>query len=575
MKLPLSVLMYRLTEDYGYGYETVNVDVSMEFEGIKLMDMADNEENDNGYSTNTMTGRDLYLIESEEFEKQYDVFLESERMSSHVFVCLCQNEKSAVCTSCRELSVVFIFAEVKFAYIFNLIQNIMKKFDEWEKSFHLSVLRSNSMQELLDITEGLMTHPLIVFDNSYSILGHTRDMSEVGMLMRIIISNGYASPDDMHNLTEAGVMPDFNSYETIKISSYKLDDESVHQQKLDRDQFYSIAYRFVIAGRTVGYALAFHCLSHPTNGYLYLMNMISEKLSLFFEQQHKNESAAHESYETFLSGILGNPAITERQINEQAGHIQGLHTEGRFILAQLQYNSIDDMSYSFINWSLRNSMPQFMPFIYRNSFYVLKNCKIPQCSANNKMTALSDEFLEENEKPLFFKCFRNINYECGTSSMFFSLKNLRTAAMQCREALSAGRSFLWNSPEIAALRNKGKNLDNTAGLTTSNGRFYKYDDAAFIHILSQLRRIMPPEALESPYFRILNEYDIHHGTDLCNVMAQYIVCGCSVTKTAAATYMHRNTILNKIKKAGSIMGSPLEDFTSQVFFMISYINSIA
>ena len=128
MKLPLSVLMYRLTEDYGYGYETVNVDVSMEFEGIKLMDMADNEENDNGYSTNTRTGRDLYLIESEEFEKQYDVFLESERMSSHVFVCLCQNEKSAVCTSCRELSVVFIFAEVKFAYIFNLIQNIMKKF---------------------------------------------------------------------------------------------------------------------------------------------------------------------------------------------------------------------------------------------------------------------------------------------------------------------------------------------------------------------------------------------------------------------------------------------------------------
>ena len=30
MKLPLSVLMYRLTEDHGCGYETVNADVSME-----------------------------------------------------------------------------------------------------------------------------------------------------------------------------------------------------------------------------------------------------------------------------------------------------------------------------------------------------------------------------------------------------------------------------------------------------------------------------------------------------------------------------------------------------------------
>ena len=44
MKLPLSVLMYRLTEDHGCGYETVNVDVSMEFEGIKRMDMAEDGE---------------------------------------------------------------------------------------------------------------------------------------------------------------------------------------------------------------------------------------------------------------------------------------------------------------------------------------------------------------------------------------------------------------------------------------------------------------------------------------------------------------------------------------------------
>ena len=166
MKLPLSVLMYRLTEDHGYGYETVNVDVSMEFEGIKLMDTADEEDSDDERGDVAGGGRDLYLIEADEFEEQYDTFLSSERLASHVYVCLCRDEKSAVCTSCRELSVVFLFADLKFAYIFNRIQNIMKKFDEWEKSFHLSVLRNNSMQELVDITEGMMTHPLIVLDNN-------------------------------------------------------------------------------------------------------------------------------------------------------------------------------------------------------------------------------------------------------------------------------------------------------------------------------------------------------------------------------------------------------------------------
>lgn len=585
MKLPLSVLMYRLTEDHGYGYETVNVDVSMEFEGIKLMDTADEEDPEDERGDIAAGGRDLYLIEADEFEEQYDIFLSSERLASHVYVCLCRDDKSAVCTSCRELSVVFLFADVKFAYIFNRIQNIMKKFDEWEKSFHLSVLRNNSLQELVDITEGMMTHPLIVLDNNYSLLGHTRDMSEVGPLVRSVIANGYASPDDMRRLVEAGVMPNFDSHETIKISSYRLDAQSVRQRGLDRDTFYSIAYRFVTGGRTVGYALAFHCLSHPTNGYLYLMNMIADKLALFFEQQRKNENTARESYETFLAGILGNPDMTERQMNEQAGHIQGLQTEGRFMLAQLQYDSIDDLSYSFISWSLRNSMPQFMPFVYRNSFYVLKDCAAgtgaeavnaaPGKAGGAAGASISNEFLTEREKPLFFKCFRNIDYECGVSSMFFSLRNLRTAAAQCREALATGRSSLWNSPEMVALRSGSASEMSQAAAAANDGIFYRYDDVAFVHILSQLRRVMPADALESPYFRMLSKYDSEHDTDLCAVMAQYIVCGCSVTRTAAATYMHRNTILNKVKKAAAVTGDPLEDFTAQVLFMMSYVNSIA
>ncbi len=584
MKLPLSVLMYRLTEDHGYGYETVNVDVSMEFEGIKLMDTADEEDSDDERGDVAGGGRDLYLIEADEFEEQYDTFLSSERLASHVYVCLCRNEKSAVCTSCRELSVVFLFADVKFAYIFNRIQNIMKKFDEWEKSFHLSVLRNNSMQELVDITEGMMTHPLIVLDNNYSLLGHTRDMSEVGPLVRSVIANGYASPDDMRRLVESGVMPNFDSHETIKISSYRLDAQAVLQRGLDRDTFYSIAYRFITGGRTVGYALAFHCLSHPTNGYLYLMNMISDKLALYFEQQRKNENTARESYETFLAGILENPDMTERQMNEQAGHIQGLQTEGRFMLAQLQYESIDDLSYSFISWSLRNSMPQFMPFVYRNSFYVLKDCTAgagaeaknaaqEKAGSGAEGAVIPNEFLTEREKPLFFKCFRNIDYECGVSSMFFSLRNLRTAAAQCREALTTGRSSLWNSTEMVVLRSGGAAETPQAG--ANDGIFYRYDDVAFVHILSQLRRVMPADALESPYFRMLSKYDSEHDTDLCAVMAQYIVCGCSVKRTAAATYMHRNTILNKVKKAAAVTGDPLEDFTAQVLFMMSYVNSIA
>jgi sugar diacid utilization regulator len=312
-----------------------------------------------------------------------------------------------------------------------------------------------------------------------------------------------------------------------------------------------------MGGVTLGYAIAFHCLSHPTKGYLYLMNMISEKLQLFFERQKQDNSRTEESYQTFLAGILGNPDMSERQVSEQAGHIAGLHTEGKFLLAQLQYNRIDEMSYSFISWSLRNSMPQFMPFVYRNSFYILKDCSRTEQEGEYS-------FVTEKEKPLFAKCFKNIDYACGISGLFFSLKKLSTAAVQCREALSIGQSDVWHQI----------NADFAKSDDHSGSKFYRYDDISFVYILSQLRKVMSLESMESPYFKLLKDYDRSTESNLCGVMAQYILCGCSVTKTAAKTYMHRNTILNKVRRAGQIMGNSLEDFTSQVFFMMSYVNNL-
>lgn len=606
MKLPLSVLMYRITEDYGYGYKTVNVDISSEYEGIKLIDdtehfsgvLLDNDEvyhNTDKYTENEYfkdRGNYLYMIEEDEFIENYEIFLNSSAMSSAVFICICRSEESAVCTLCRELSVVFLFADVKFANVFNNAQNIIKKFDEWEKSFHLSVLRKNSMQDLIDMTEQLMTHPVLILDNNYSLLAHTRDVSEVGPVMMNIIKNGYASPRDIRTIVDMGVFALPGASDGARVSRYVLPENDVKERGLDRDAFYSITYRFMTGGRTAGYAVAFHCLSHPTNGYLYLMNMIAERLQLFFDQQHKDNSVSREAYQTFLAAILADPSMPERQMKEQAGHVRGLNTEGRFLLAKMQYDSIDEMSYSFVSWSLRNSMPQFMPFVYRNNFYILKQCKKNDsqifCKNKSKKQNKSaagdaekndliddligkniEKFLEKDEETLFFKCFRNIEYSCGISDMFFSLRSLSDAAAQCSRALAAGRSGMFESEAFKLI-----NASSVIKYDENNSHFYRYEDIAFIDIIEEMKKNTGSFSLNSPYFTLLNEYDKKNQTDLCRVMTQYILCGCSVTKTAAVTYMHRNTILNKIKRAAAVMGDPLEDFTKRVFFTAAYIDSL-
>lgn len=54
--------------------------------------------------------------------------------------------------------------------------------------------------------------------------------------------------------------------------------------------------------------------------------------------------------------------------------------------------------------------------------------------------------------------------------------------------------------------------------------------------------------LAHPALVHIARYDARHGTNLRQVLYQYLVYGGNVQRTAAALYMHRNTVMNKLKK---------------------------
>ena len=57
----------------------------------------------------------------------------------------------------------------------------------------------------------------------------------------------------------------------------------------------------------------------------------------------------------------------------------------------------------------------------------------------------------------------------------------------------------------------------------------------------------------------LTRYDAKHNSNLRDVLYHYLICDRNLVKTAAATYMHRNTVLNKITKVESMLGIDLND----------------
>jgi len=65
--------------------------------------------------------------------------------------------------------------------------------------------------------------------------------------------------------------------------------------------------------------------------------------------------------------------------------------------------------------------------------------------------------------------------------------------------------------------------------------------------------------LAHPGVLAVTRYDRTYNSDLRDVLFAYLMNRCSISRTAKAMYMHRNTIIYKINKIEEILGQPIDD----------------
>ena len=65
--------------------------------------------------------------------------------------------------------------------------------------------------------------------------------------------------------------------------------------------------------------------------------------------------------------------------------------------------------------------------------------------------------------------------------------------------------------------------------------------------------------LSHPGVLAITRYDRTYNSDLRDVLFTYLMNRCSISRTAKAMYMHRNTIIYKINKIEEILGRPIDD----------------
>ena len=76
----------------------------------------------------------------------------------------------------------------------------------------------------------------------------------------------------------------------------------------------------------------------------------------------------------------------------------------------------------------------------------------------------------------------------------------------------------------------------------------------------------------SPCYEVLRQYDETHNGDLCYIFYAISEKRAKYQPDSHRYFQHRNTVLNKVKKAVSIMQNECEDYQAHIAFILSYIN---
>lgn len=524
MRIPLNVLLYQFSPNADF--DTQNVDLSHTYDRIELFSRG---------NTVKAEYKHLYLISEESLSVFAISPLKREEITDCVFLCISQRHTKRN-AGLYALSIVFLYVDEPFEKVFNKVENIFREFDAWSNSFHLGILGQMDLQTLLDLTKPYLAHPMVVLDRSFSLLGYVRGDESTDPIMESILEEGYVTPATMNRLRQDGLISTSENADNPLINWYCI---------TTNDCYYSMMYRFIANNHTVGYAIVFRCKLHPKTNYLYVMNTIYHNLNLYFQQERYRNWSTSEIYETVLAEIMENPHTSRRLYEDKLNYVQGMSLKGRFMLAKLSYQNKKDLPHSFVCWNLRNAIPKLKPFVSQGELYIL---------AINTDEAQFDQFLSEEQKGIFNQNFRGFSYVCGVSQPFYDLMDLADAAKQCEEA-------------VLLLSDSDKNYKNEE----QQGHFYCYKDAYLLYIIKELKRLANEKMLVSPYYAILKEYDKDHNSDLCHIFAHYLQSGRSIAQTSSEIYLHRNTVLNKVKKATQVMNNEIEELPLQIGYLLSYL----
>ena len=255
-----------------------------------------------------------------------------------------------------------------------------------------------------------------------------------------------------------------------------------------------------------------------------------------FQQLQQDEFVRNSrgfNYEAFLRDLLDEKIATGKSFLTRLQYACRDFTGNLYCLVVETARSANTVNTYHIRSLLESNLPNFKTLIY--------NGQIVGIWIRPKDEYLAPELLETARQL------------CGTNDLYAGISN-------CFQNLIELSDFYKQALRAIEL-----------GICTENHpNLFCYGDHFFEHLKNIFTQKESARTFCHPKMKLLLDYDKEHGSDLAYTLYIYLMNERNTVTTAAAMFMHRNSIVYRVRKITSLIGDDFDDYFERQYLILSY-----
>ena len=429
-------------------------------------------------------------------------------------VMICVGSKPSIAYLVGKCVCFFIRDGTDLFTVFNLVQQIFNKYDDWDSGLRDILDGTASVKEMIELSFPIIENPIVVIDSDFHYLAYSDVIDERAELY-------IYRPDENGNLKQNTVSQSI-SYE----STYMANTKPIQMTIEGIDYLiFNLYEKSVYAGNmTISYNLRRMRASDMAQAQ-HLVQAIEGSFKKHSKILSGRLNILNRIFQDLLNGFQMDS--TKRQ------QLEGGHFDGQYLCVNMRmgYRAHSKVPVGYFCNIIEGSFAGAVAFEYESSIIAFINLKKIHCTESR---------LIDNIKVLLVE----MNLKAGISHPFTNLSMARLYYRQACAAFEMGSAI---SPDISC---------------------YLFDDYVLFYMMSHCMGEFPMELLFPKGIDRLVEHDQISHASYVHTLRTYLNNNMNITKTAKDLFLHRSTLLERLKRIENMLQADLSDADQRLRLLI-------